>query len=849
VFLRWVVRELLRNWKFSLFFIFNLSLGLSGYVALEGFKTTLQQKMSQNAKAILSADLAVSARREFTSEEISHIDKIVGTDTLRSHVYEFFAMLNTQRGSRLVLVRAVDRNYPIYGSLEFASKKKVFGSDEKEIFLTPSVWIYSELHSQLGLTAGDAVQLGSLKLNVADVVEKDGTQTFRAASIAPRVFINGELLKQSGLIQYGSTFTLSHFFKIADEGVVEKAKSQLLQSLKDPGIRVDTSKSAGQESGRQLGYLEDYLGLVAIVALFMSSLGAAYIFRLFLVERMREVAILRSLGMQATTAVGIYAVQVAILAVLSLLPTLIVAAVVLPFFSKALSVFIPFDLEPAVSAQAVVLALLVGVVGSLLVCLPFLLKIRDLKPMRLFSEEKFSNEVEISRLWLFLPGVLAFWVLAMTQANSIKIGSIFVIGFFAVLLILFGAGLLLLDLLRFVRVFQSWALKYSLLGVSRRKASSLAIFISLGLGSLLINILPQLTASLESEFKTEATSKIPSLFMFDIQDDQVKPMKDFLLSESISVIGFSPMIRARLLRVNGNDFERKLEEGQVFRTREEETEARFRNRGVNLSYRGQISDSESIVAGRPFSGIYDGNTQKHAELSLENKYADRLGIKIGDIIHFDVQGIEISGQVVNLRKVKWTSFQPNFFVLVQDGVLNEAPKTYITALPKLSEERKNELQRTLAEKFSNVSIVDVQRTVDEVLKVAEQMNWSLELMATLALFAGYVVMYSIVSSQVRLRRWELNMLKIVGAGFGSVTGYIITEFLVIALGAGLMGSVLSILVSYGISYYVFEGSFAWDLSYPLLTALGVCFLSVVVSFLASRRVVRESPLVILQEER
>lgn len=847
--LKWVVRELLRNWKFSLFFIFNLSLGLSGYVALEGFKTSLQEKMNQNAKAILSADLSISTRREFTSEEISQIDKIVGADTWRSRAYEFFAMLNTQQGSRLVLVRAIDENYPIYGSIEFASKKKVLGSDKKEILLSPSIWIYSELHSQLGLSAGDAVQLGSLKLTVADVVEKDGTQTFRAASIAPRVFINRELLKQSGLIQYGSTFTQSFFFKIADEIVVEKAKSQLLESFKDPGIRIDTSKSAGQESGRQLGYLQDYLGLVAIVALFMSSLGAAYIFRLFLVERMREVAILRSLGMQATTAVSIYVVQVVILGTLSLFPTLIVAGAILPFFSKALNVFIPFDLEPAVSGTAVALALLVGVVGSLVVCLPFLLKIRDLKPIKLFSEEKFSNEIEVSKFWPFLPGVFAFWVLAMTQANSIKIGSVFIIGFFSVLLVLFGSGLVLLNLLKFVRVFQSWVLKYSILGISRRKTSSLAIFISLGLGSLLINILPQLTVSLENEFKTEETSKIPSLFLFDIQDDQVKPMKDFLQLESISSIGFSPMIRARLLRVNGNDFERKLEEGQVFRTREEETEARFRNRGINLSYRDQISDSEVIVAGRPFAGVFNGNTQKHAELSIENKYADRLGIKIGDIIHFDVQGIEISGQVVNLRKVKWTSFQPNFFVMVQDGVLNEAPKTYITALPKLPEVKKNELQRALADKFSNVSIVDVQRTVDEVLKVAKQMNWSLELMAILALFTGYVVMYSIVSSQVRLRRWELNMLKIVGAGFGSITGYIVTEFLVLALGAGLMGSALSILVSYGISYYVFEGSFVWDWFYPLLTALGVCFLSVVVSFLASRRVVRESPLVILQEER
>lgn len=247
--------------------------------------------------------------------------------------------------------------------------------------------------------------------------------------------------------------------------------------------------------------------------------------------------------------------------------------------------------------------------------------------------------------------------------------------------------------------------------------------------------------------------------------------------------------------------------------------------------------------------MYDASKQKYAELSVEQKYADRLGIKIGDVMLFDVQGVEIEGQVINLRKVKWTSFTPNFFILMQNGVLNDAPKTFIMALPKMTETRKEQLQLNLAKRFSNVSIIDVQRTVNEVLKIADQMSWSLELMAALALFTGYVVLYSIVSGQVRLRRWELNMLKVVGAKFSSVSRYLVLEFVTLALAAGFVGSSLSVIVSYAISYYVFEGSFVFNWAWPLLTALGVCVLSALIAYFASRRVVNESPLVILQEER
>jgi transcription elongation factor GreA-like protein len=60
---------------------------------------------------------------------------------------------------------------------------------------------------------------------------------------------------------------------------------------------------------------------------------------------------------------------------------------------------------------------------------------------------------------------------------------------------------------------------------------------------------------------------------------------------------------------------------------------------------------------------------------------------------------------------------------------------------------------------------------------------------------------------------------------------------------------VSVIVSYFISFYVFEGSFVFNWAWPVGTALGVCVLSALIAYIASRSVVHESPLVILQEER
>ncbi|HWU44118.1 MAG TPA: FtsX-like permease family protein, partial [Bdellovibrio sp.] len=536
------------------------------------------------------------------------------------------------------------------------------------------------------------------------------------------------------------------------------------------------------------------------------------------------------------------------LGVLATLPTLALSELILPLLTKLLGSFTPFDLQPRVTLQAWLICLLMAVVGSFFVSLPFLVKIFDLKPAKLFNEEKFSVGESKFRVWPYLPTVILFYFLSVYQAHSWKIGSTFVGSIIVVVLLMIVLGALAVRGAGLLKDFRRWFLKFSFLSVSRRAGASLAVFVALGMGALLINILPQLKNSLQAEFKVDNKSNLPSLFMFDIQDEQLRGVEKLLADNKVQPLGESPMIRARILKVNGQEYERKVE-AQGFKTREEEREARFRNRGVNLSYREKLSSSEEIIAGRAITTNFDSQKQKYPELSVEYKFAERMGFHINDIILFDVQGVEVEGQIVNLRKVKWASFQPNFFILFQNGVLNEAPKTYITAVPQISVEKRSDLQNQVATKFSNVSVIDVVRLVDDILKTAEKMSWSLEFMAYLALLTGYIVLFSIVRSQIKLRRWELNMLKILGATEGEVAGFILAEFAFLAFISSLVGALLSIGVSYGLNLYLFEGSFEFSLSQPLVSVVLITILSLAISYLASLDIVRESALSILREEK
>lgn len=838
--------EIIRSWKFSLSFILSLSIGLSGFLIIESYRDALRYTLNLNSKNLLSADIAISARRLIEPGELKQIRKII-SDSAEDFLvpempyFEFVAMISGKGGSRLVTVKAISDSYPYYGEIGLRGGTKITENSPKDI-KNKNIWISNDLESQMSLKIGEEVTLGKLKLKVSQVVETDTSQTFRAALMVPAVYIYVGDVKATGLIQYGSTFNENYLYKfppeLATREYLAQVQEKLYSVLKDPAVRVSTPQTASEGSGRQLDYLFDFLGLVAIVALFLSCLGATYLFRLYLSRKYKQIAIYRTLGIFPREIFTIYSFQVLLLSVLTMIPAVGFAQIFIPMFKNLLSAVTPFDLNAVISQKTFLTCLVISLLGSFLSILPKLIGIQSLKPMKLFSEEKFSTEPSKTNILLYIPLVLFYIGLAIMQANSWKVGLSFVATIGGVMLLMVLIGLGLFKCLEGVTFISKWNLKYSFLALSRKKGASMAVFVAIGLGALLINLLPQLKYSLQREF--EVGTKTPSLFLFDIQDDQLEPIQEFIKAQGTELSSVSAMIRSRILKINDEDFERKVET-QTFKTREEEQEARSRNRGVNLSYRSHLSDSEELDEGEFFTEKYDPASNKPFGLSLERRYADRMGINIGDKVVFDIQGVEMTGEVQSIRSVKWISFQPNFFILVQEGVLEEAPKTYIAAIPAIDMEKKNQIRNDLALKFNNVSTIDVTRLVDSTLKISDQMSWSLELMSLLALLSGYIVLFSIIRSHLETRYYEINMLKIFGGSFWKLAGYILNEYVTLTLLASTLGVFFSVLVSYGISYYLFEGIFTLKISTLLISVSLITVISALVCFLASFKVFKARP--------
>ena len=178
-----------------------------------------------------------------------------------------------------------------------------------------------------------------------------------------------------------------------------------------------------------------------------------------------------------------------------------------------------------------------------------------------------------------------------------------------------------------------------------------------------------------------------------------------------------------------------------------------------------------------------------------------------------------------LRSVRWTSFQPNFFITFRPGVLDDAPKTYLASLPRADAHRREQWQASLFEGFSNISSIDVTRLMETLLEGFSQISMALRLMALLAGMAGMAAVFSVLRLRVGERRGELHLLKLLGAAPRSLTRALSLEAAVLGGAAGTLGVLLSLVVGAVLSMTVFESppalpSLRLMVAVPLAFAIG-----------------------------
>ena len=848
--LRQAWREIRNSRSFCIFYSLNLALGLIGFAVVDAFRNSIESRVTSESKELLGADLALRARRSITTKELVKARSTLPSDIQEATTVDFFSMAAGPTGrSRLVKVVAIDQGFPFHGAFKLRLGGKQTGGEINLLHTEKIAWAYPETLAQLDIAFDQNLKLGESEFRLADLVEEESALAFQPTDLAPKIFISRKFLAETNLLGEGNIAFHTHLFRLPDGADLSAFGNGLEKVLDSPEIRTYTHRQAGHRAGRLLRYLSDFLSLVSLVALFLACLGSGFLFHGFLNHRMPEIATLISLGASRTTALRIFIFQLLLLGLLASIPAILACSFILPALGSVISGISSTGIEVAVSLQTVLITLGVALCSGCLLALPSLSKLKRLQPSQLFQEAARPGS-QPSRFFLLyaLPGLSGFWILCLVQSHSDKLANIFFACFLGSLILLY-----LLSRFGFGMGEKLWSrsrlsIRLATRSLARNRAGALTGFLAIGLGVLLLTLIPQTHHGLSKEIGlNDPRGNLPSLFLFDLQEEQLEGVKMLLEKEGAALGNVTPWVRGRIISLKGKPYERSLRKEEEMNNPDEQRRNAFRNRSFNLSYRDHLLESEQLLAGRPFSGIYEPGSGKAAEISVEHKYADALGLGLGDTMGIEVAGIPINAVVVNLRRVRWTSFQPNFFVQMQPGVLDQAPKTFLGTLHHLNQQAKESLQNKLVQEFPTVSILDVERTGKKILYVVGQMTWALQLMAVLSILAGLVILYCVVREKARSQSWEINLLKVLGCTSAQVRRQVWIEFGILGGTASIIGCLLSLATSYLLSVQVFDRvwSFRWDL--PLLIVLSVTTLCIITADFGARRILRERPARLLQE--
>ncbi len=850
--LRFALKELLNHKKLTFFMVINLTISLVSFVLINSFKESVNTYVVDNSKSILTADLSIYSRRPFSDlekEVIANLD-----EDKRASLYKYFSMIKVGERTQLINVSVFNQNYPLYGKIEvadFEDNEIPFSKVKQEMMEGKIALISEEAKIAFDLAEPTEVKIGKQNYLAKYIVKKDIGGTINFNEVSKKIYLSDEQHDKQVFQTKGNLVRRNIFIKLAEDDDLLQAKSDLSaeflaleQDLSIPSIR--THRESRGQVGNVLGNVTRYLSLIAVVALFLSGVGTFYLFRSYIYAKIREIAIIESLGMVKRDLYIVNIMQLLFISLCSVLLSLFIGVFSFSLLPVLFQGLLPEDLDVFINLRSVALIMVVAFVGIMFFCLPLLYTLKHIKPLYLINENINFSSLRKFKFYLnFIPSIIAFYVLSVYLSDSLYLGTIFSLSFFFIILLIILLQTITLYALDKGKNYFPLLLNLIVKQFSHNKQAVSFYFFSISLSVLLISITPQMEHSLKQELAKPEEIMLPSLFLFNIQDFEEEELVDAIRDNGYELENITPMIFAQLLKHNGVVVAHS-EEDDSNDAPEERRRGDALGRTVNLSYKEQLSVSEKIVAGKPFNDNYQEGGK--IEISIEKEYASDRGLKLGDELTFKLINIpfEFTGEIINFREVKWNSFQPNFFILIHPEVLKGIPKQLVASISGVQGESKVALQSKINDQFANVSIVDVEKAIEVIFSIIDKMELLIGSMVLFCLLLGFFILFSIINYEVRLKEKEINLLKVMSNGFYKVYKMVILQYIILGIFSISIGMISSVIISYVFVKFVLEINFYFSgfVIFYLFFLMNLVVLAI--SYLGSKRVLLKKPILLLK---
>lgn len=822
-----------------------------------------QQLFNQEAAVLLGGDMVINADRE-PSESVLKTAQSMGLHIAKTMVFNSIVLsIHTNNPQQtLVSVKAVDSSYPLRGKVTL-SKSIASQSNTPKL---GQVWVDADLLTRLHVQLGEKIQLGEQLLTIAAIIDNEPDRGIQFINIAPRVMLVQADLARTKLLGAGSR--VSYRWQLAGTVSAQTQFKQWLSRHSVLGLRLETLEENQPQMRTNLDRATALLGLIAILTTLIAGCGLSLVAHIWSQEQAKTVALLRTLGASRYEVMKRLLGQIIVISLLGLgLGYLLgygVHKILAHYILMNHKVILPIsEYKPYIQALYLLMILLISCIW-----IP-IHRVLNIRPIHILRDQLIKtltqNNHKDSILTHSIPtnNISSYSICNTTPFiyyiknklcifNKINIKDIgfkmipYGVGLIGILTILIWvsghikqgiilfSGLLLLVIIVLILVYglmalavmlgrqhTIWTVRMASRGILRNKSLTLVQATSLTIALFGLLMLSSMQRDILSTWKTLLPANAPNYFLLNIQPDQSKAVKNYLLNIGISDPHLQPMIKARLIRVNNKTINSQDYNNQRAKN--------LLNREFNLSYNTQLPQGNTVSA-----GVWHGDTvlknkqnQWINQISMEDGIIHALNLKLGDMLTFDIAGQTMVYTLTSVRKLRWESLNVNFFAIASPSSIPimavDLPQTYISAIfvPSYGANQILNMVRT----FSNITVLDLGKISVQAMAVLNKIGQAITVLLVLSSVAAVLVVCIIAYASRLSRQKETVLLHVLGASRLQITLAQLLEQVLIGTISGLIA---------GISTYILIQVLGqWILDLPINTGFLSVGLGTVLGLLAN----------------
>lgn len=823
---RLALRNLRRQWRLPELRTLMAALLLA--VLALGTVATLAARMQQavllSTGELMGGDAGVQASSA-PPPALAQAAEALGLATSRAA--EFPSVAFAGDGSQMLSVVAADAAWPLRGEL------RVVGGDGATVAThapeAGQVYLGHRALVALQLRVGEVVQVGGMDLVVAGELLQQPSAGDIVALAPPAVMARADA-EAAGLLGVGSR--AAHRLLVAGDLAAVQAWRNAVAPQLPSDARLITPERMQQQLARPFARASAFLQLSALLAALLAGIAVALSAARYARRKTGEVALLRALGAPSRVIFGSLLWTLLLPALLAVLLgaglALLLAALAFAYAQGLLPAAgqrAPLPLLPAGAAAAAGLAVLLGF------ALPPLARLKSVPPVAVFQQRNTHGTRAFNALYL-LPLVVAAALIAL-QADGWRTAGV-VAG------VLAGATVLAVALtLTCLWLVRRWAarlhpsLRLGASALARRRLLSLLQSCAITLGLTALLLLGVIAPTLLDNWRDELPPDTPNWFIVNLQSAQQASVASTLHQLGASGYNSMPVAVGKLTHINGRDVaQRAVPEG--------DDDAAQAMQQLRLTWNAELPPDNRVVAGQ----WLPANPQE-PQVSLDQGWAQRLGLALGDTLGLQVGEQRMDARVTSLRAVDWSGFNVNFFVMLDVPHGAALPHTWIASfyLPPGHSDALAELSR----EHANLSLIDVDALLDRARDIVEQVSAAARWVLAFSLVAGALVLAAALTMSAAERRHEAALLRTLGASLRQLRLAALCEFGLLGLISGFIALLAAAVGGAWLAHAVFEIQ-AFRPPWPalLLTALLSAVVVALLGLAGTRRVARTPPLALLR---